>query len=373
MSGAIRTAVVGCGSISDIYLNNLKNKYSSVELVSCCALHIEHAKEKAKKYGIAVATYDDILKDKTIQMIVILTPAPTHYELIRQALCAGKHVFTEKPITMNLEEVRELADLANSKHLYLGAAPDTFLGSRFQTAYRAIQNGMIGKVTSFAISGNRDLDLFASVYRYMREPGGGICFDYGVYYLTALVSLLGPVEKVMGFVGNKNKERVDIFPESPDYGKTFRFENESYVSAVLQMKSGVTGTFCMNGDSNMEDLGVFIIYGTNGILKLGNADLYGDNVVYIPNDHNVETWGQDKSKILKNVSYFSDNCRGIGPAEMAWAVMKGKRSRVDKYLSLHVLDIVLQIMKSSETGKCEKVESICEKPEVLDNWNEFVI
>lgn len=93
----LRAAVIGCGAISDIYLTNLKTRFSTVEVVCCCALHPEHASAKAAQYGIESRTYQQILEDDSIQLILLLTPASTHYALIREALLAGKHVYTEKP------------------------------------------------------------------------------------------------------------------------------------------------------------------------------------------------------------------------------------------------------------------------------------
>lgn len=92
----MRTAVVGCGAISDIYLTNMTERFDNLEVVACCANHIEHAQKKAKQYGIEARTYEEILSDPSIELVVILTPAPTHEGLIRQALQAGKHVYTEK-------------------------------------------------------------------------------------------------------------------------------------------------------------------------------------------------------------------------------------------------------------------------------------
>lgn len=364
----VKTAVVGCGAISDIYITNMINKYTTLEVVCCCANHLESAKKKAEKYGIEATTYEEILKDKSIEMVVILTPAPTHFELIQQALLAGKHVYTEKPLTVELKDGEKLLQMADEKKLYLGAAPETFLGSRFQTARKAIEDGMIGEVTSFQISGNRDYDFFASVYPFLRGQGGGICYDYGVYYLTALISLLGPVDKTFAIVKNRNKERINIFPESLDYGKTFIFDNESQVTSVIQLESGITGNFALNGDTNVKDLGEFIIYGTKGVLKLGNPNLFGEDVIFIPNDHSIENWMTDQSKVIEPVSALTDNCRGIGPAEMAYSIMNSEKSRVSKELPYHVLDTISQIMKSGETGKIETVESTCSIPKQFDEW-----
>lgn len=92
-------------------------------------------------------------------------------------------------MTLAPETAAKLIELAEEKHLYLGSAPDTFLGSALQTARKAIDDGLIGEVTSFEACANRDLDLLASIFRFLRMPGGGICYDFGVYYLTAIVSL----------------------------------------------------------------------------------------------------------------------------------------------------------------------------------------
>ena len=136
----MRVGVVGCGAISDIYLTNMIHNFENLEVAACCAGHLEHAKKKAEQYGIKGCTYEEILADPSIEMVVILTPAPTHEGLIRQALEAGKHVYTEKTMTLAPETAAKLIELAEEKHLYLGSAPDTFLGSALQTARKAIDD-----------------------------------------------------------------------------------------------------------------------------------------------------------------------------------------------------------------------------------------
>ena len=134
----MNVAVVGCGAISDIYLENMIHRFDNLNVIACCANHPEHAKEKAEKYGILACTYKEILADPSIDMVVILTPAPTHEVLIRQALEAGKHVYTEKTMTLSAKTAKVLQKLAVAKNLSLGSAPDTFLGAALQTAGQAI-------------------------------------------------------------------------------------------------------------------------------------------------------------------------------------------------------------------------------------------
>ena len=134
----VKTAVIGCGAISDIYLHNMMERFSNLEVVACSARSRESAEKKATEFGIRAATNEEILKDPEVELAVILTPPPTHYELIKSALLAGKHVYTEKPLAMEVPKAEELLKLADEKGLRLGAAPETLMGSALQTARRAL-------------------------------------------------------------------------------------------------------------------------------------------------------------------------------------------------------------------------------------------
>lgn len=353
----MRVGVVGCGAISDIYLMNMIHVFKNLEVVACCANHYENAVTKAEKYNIEARKYEEILADESIDIVVILTPAPTHYGLIKQALEAGKHVYTEKTMTIDREEAKELVELADEKNLYLGSAPDTFLGSALQTVRKAIDEGILGDVTGFDAYANRDLNFLASLFKFLRMPGGGICYDYGVYYLTALVNVLGPVDRVAGIVQNHSPIRVNTIPNSPEFGEKFEYLNESQVTAVLQMENGVAGSFALNGDSNLQDMAYFRIYGTKGMLKLTDPNGFGGDVIFIPNS--LEGL---KEQVLENTFAYSENSRGVGVSEMADAILSGRKNRAAKETAYHVLDIISQIMKSSETGAFEKVESTCTIP-----------
>ena len=131
----IRVAVIGCGSISDIYMSNIQSgKFQVLELVACSDLYPAVMEAKAEKYGCKAMTTEEICTDPTIDMVINLTIPAAHYPVIKQCLEAGKHVFSEKMIAVELWQGKELVELANEKGLYLGVAPDTFLGASVQTA-----------------------------------------------------------------------------------------------------------------------------------------------------------------------------------------------------------------------------------------------
>lgn len=365
----MKSAVVGCGAISDIYLTNMINRFDILEVAACCARNPEHAARKAQQYGIKASTYEEILADESIELIVNLTPAPAHYEIIKKALEAGKHVYTEKSMTVSLEEAAELVRLSEEKGLYLGSAPDTFLGAALQTARKAIDDGLIGEVTSFDICANRDLDYLSGVSPFLCMPGGGICYDYSVYHLTALVSLLGPVESVSALVRNLAPQRTNTFPDSPTFGQKISYPNESQVFSILKMEHEITGTLSINGDSVIHDLAHFMIYGKKGVLKLTDPNTFGGNVIFLPAQKNFKD--HPAHQILNYGFSYEENSRGLGPSEMADAIFTKRESRTNASLAIHVLDVIDHMVESSEKGAFVQVPTTCRRPEPLLRRNSF--
>jgi len=364
MDKKLRVGVIGSGRISGEYLRNMTSLFNNLEVVACSSAHMENARARAKEFGIEARTNEEIFSDPTIDMVVILVPAPMHAPLIEQALKAGKHVYTEKTMTVSLEDAQRLVKLADEKGLYLGSAPDTFLGAAWQTARKALDDGLIGEVISFSMNINRNLDFMASLFDFLRLPGGGFAYDYGVYYLTALVALLGPVKNLYSVVKNKAERRVNCAPMSPDYGKPYRYENESQIYALMNLESGVTGTVSMDGDSALQDLAYFYIYGSKGVLKLTCANDFGGDVVLVPSSFDPE---EGKPRVLPNTSPLTDGNRGVGPGEMADAILHNRPNRASKEMAYHVLDIISCLMESSEKGCQVAVPSTCLKPEAFSD------
>ncbi len=359
----MRVGVIGAGAISDIYLENMINKFDQLEVKCVSANHIESAQKKAEKYGIKACTTQELIDDPEIELAVVLTPVGAHYGLIKQALLAGKHVYTEKTITDDVEKAKELVALADEKGLYLGAAPDTFLGSALQTAAKVINDGLIGEIHSFVISANRNNNLLLSIFSFLRQPGAGILYDYGVYYLTALVSLLGPVKRVGGIIGKPYPTHVNVIPNSPEFGKVMDTPNESQVAAVVQLENGITGTFHIDADSTLRDEAFFAIYGTKGILYLTDANQFGGTVRFLPDSTDWRVPAQPVE--LWSWTPYSENSRGVGPADLAEAAFEGRPCRASKEMAAHVLDALTGILQGGESGQFVDITSTCEKPAPL--------
>jgi len=183
----VKTAIVGCGMISEAYLRTMTQKFKILKVVGCCDLDEAKAKAKAQEYGIQALTMAEMLEDPSIELVVNLTTPAAHYPVIKQLLEGGKHVYTEKVLTVELEHAAELVKIADEKDLYLGAAPDTFLGSALQTARYVVDSGMLGDITSCYCAMTRDSNILNRAFPFTAKPGGGIGFDVGIYYITALL------------------------------------------------------------------------------------------------------------------------------------------------------------------------------------------
>ena len=358
----LNVGVIGTGMISGIYLDNMINRFDILNVTSIAARNYDKTIKVAEKYGIKACTVDELVADPDIDIVVNLTPAETREEIINKILDAGKHAYTEKAFAPDTKIAAALCAKADEKGLYLGSAPDTFLCGWVQTARQVIDSGRLGRITSFVMAGNRDNDLLLSIMPFMNKPGGGVVMDYSVYYLTALVNLLGPVSRLSATVKNPYPERVNIAEQSPDYGKSFVSVNESQFYSVLELESGVTGTFSINSDSALIDQTYFAIYGTKGIMYLGCPDWFNGEVRIYENTYDFSKAFTPEIITVVNPFGYNDNSRGVGVADMAWAITEGREMRASKERAYHVLDVQESIFKSSEAnGAFVDIESTCER------------
>lgn len=360
----MKVGVMGAGAISDIYLKNMTQRFKNLEVTAIANRSPAKAIAKSKQYDIRPLGADQLYEDRDVEMIVNLTPVEAHAEIIERALLAGKHVYTEKTITNDLGRALELCALAESRGLYLGSAPDTFLGSALQTAREAIDAGKIGEIHSFAISANRCNDILISNFPFLRTPGTGIVIDYAVYYLTALVSLLGPVAGVSAFAAAPYPARKQCIPGRGNFGKEIPSPNEAVVSASMRLENGVIGTLHVDAESDFSDQAYFAIFGKKGILYLSDPNQFGGEVKILPNRIGLRGGGGDPT-VLKPRTPYSDNCRGVGPAEMADAIEKGRPCRANGRMATHVLEVCKAVLAAAEDGRRHEISTTCTRPDPL--------
>ena len=295
--------------------------------------------------------------------------------MVTRILNAGKHAYTEKCFALDTEGAARMCRLAEEKGLYLGCAPDSFMCGWAQTAKRVIESGRLGTITSFAIAGNRDNDRLLSAMDYANKPGGGIILDYSVYYLTMLVHLLGPVKRISCNIKAPYPTHVNTYELSPHYGETFDSPNESQFYSHLELENGISGTFAINSDSAFFDQTYFAIYGSKGILYLGNPDWYNGDVYLYENTADFSKAFTPERIHIDNPYGYNTNSRGVGVADMAYAIRDGREMRASAERCYHVLDVQESMVKSHEQNSAfVEVKSTCTKsrplasPDDMADW-----
>ena len=354
----VKTAIVGCGGISDIFFRNFTERFEIIDLVCCCSRGRASAEKKAAQYGIAATTLDEVLADPEIELVVNLTPPGEHYETIRRAFEAGKHVWTEKIITPDWEQTKDLLALAREKGLLFGSEPDHFLGSAWQCAREYVDGGIIGDVTSVVVSVSQNYGVTADRIRFATQKGGGLGYDFGIYLVTQLVALLGPAKEVSGVMLTQRPERVHGDLNNPDFGKSYTYPNEDLAAASIVFESGAVAVVHINGNSILEGPSTFYVYGTEGVLSLPlAANFSGDIQMFRP--------GSFAPVPVLPAHGFDHDSRGVGAAELAWALRLGREPRADASLGLHCLEILHGIDESFRTRQFYTMTTTVRRPAPL--------
>ncbi len=353
----IKVGIIGTGNISGIYFQNGK-KFDSMEVVACADLDVERAKAKAAEHGIRGYSVDELLADPDIQMVINLTIPQAHASVCLAALEAGKHVYVEKPLAVTREEGEQVLALASRKGLLVGSAPDTFLGGGIQTAIKLVEDGWIGTpigATAFMMSGGHETWHPSPEFYY--QKGGGPMFDMGPYYLTALIALLGPIARVTGSARISYPERT--ITSQPKHGQKVAVETPTHIAGVIEFASGPIGTlltsFDVKGGSNLPWIEV---YGSAGTLHVPDPNNFGGEI-------RVRRAGAKEWSIVPLTHGNVDNARGIGAADMAKAILTGRKHRANGELAFHVLEAMHGFHDAAEQGKHYVMKSACERPAPL--------
>jgi predicted dehydrogenase len=324
---ALRVGVVGCGIIAKRYVAD-SGAFPSWEPVACSDLDEAAASAFAAEFDLRTETFEELIADPEIDLVLNLTPPRAHAPLVTAALEAGKHVYTEKPLGATVAEGRELVALAERSGLRLGCAPDTFLGSVYETGRRLIEDGAIGTPlganATMLVGGP---DAWHPNAEMFYRAGGGPVLDIAPYYLTALVSLLGPIEAVAGFSSLPTPERV--LGAGPRAGQTVTVEVPTHVSALLRHERGALATLTVSFEARDQYLSGLEIYGTEGSLLLPDANAFGGELL-------LRRGGDEE--VVEVESLGDRETRGLGIEDLALALREDRPHRASGELALHVLE-----------------------------------
>lgn len=349
----IRVGIIGCGSVSTQYLPHL-SKSTFVELVSCCDIVFDRARQAAAKYNIpnAYPHIDQMLAGAKFDLMVTLTDMQEHGRLNKLALQAGRHVWSEKPMANTYHEGRELLDFAKSKGLRFWGAPAVVNSPQFAFMSRAIQEGKLGKVSA-AHAHYGHLGPTWSAFFY--EKGGGSMPDLGVYNIGSITGLLGPAKSVVAMTSIVTGERV------VDNKGKIKVEAEDNAMVLLEHANGaLSHVQCgfnyfdpYGHEGSGQDRPTISIWGTKGNMNLVGYDWapFGVDMAttenektqrYVP-DPGTYVWQQGASVIAESLS------SGVEPL-------------INAEHALHVLEIMEAARLSQTTGKRVELKSVFPYP-----------
>jgi predicted dehydrogenase len=359
--------IIGCGNISTTYLT-LAPLFRGLQVRAVADMNMAAAQARAAEYGVQAQSVEDLLANPALDVVINLTIPDAHFAVSQAILQAGKHVYSEKPLTLSLEDGLALRDLAAARGLRLGCAPDTFLGGAHQQARALIDEGRIGTITagSSAVM-SHGMEHWHPNPDFFFLPGGGPMLDLGPYYIANLINLIGPVRRVGALTSSASATRT--ITSEPRSGQTIPVKTPTNIHALLEFANGATVTLSTSWDVwshkrvNME------LYGTEGSLFVPDPNFFGGTVELAGRDGKaaaVDPWDHPFGRPnQKHSQGMMANYRTAGLADMAAALMDGRDQRCSLDRTLHGVEVMTAVLKSGETGQFVTLQTSCTRPAAL--------
>ncbi|MFN8372624.1 MAG: Gfo/Idh/MocA family oxidoreductase [Anaerolineae bacterium] len=350
MADKLNVGIIGVGNISPAYIKGCR-AFDILNLVGSADMNTARNKEVAAEHNMkAYDSVDSLLADPGIDIVINLTVPLVHAEVSQKIIAAGKHVYTEKPLSVLLDDARALLDAANAKGLRVGSAPDTFLFSQHQSARKLLDDGAIGKpVAAVGFMAGRGPEGWHPNPDFFYKVGGGPMLDMGPYYVTCLINLLGPVKAVTGSTRISYPERV-----AKD-GHHIKVDVPTHVTGTIEFVSGAVATLIMSFDVMGHNLPQMEVYGERGTLRIPDPNGWNPREIMLFNGE----W-HTESEV-----YRTEWARGIGVADMAYGIIYGRPHRASGALAFHALEVMHAFGEASNTGKAVEIQSTIERPTLM--------
>lgn len=359
-SGPVGIGIIGAGVISKQYLDNLTS-FPDINVAAVGDLFEEAAAARAAEYGVRVhGGVDAVLGNPDVEIVINLTIPAAHVEVATRALNAGKHVWSEKPFSLDRESGLGLLKAADAAGLRLGCAPDTFLGAGLQTARRMIERGDIGvPLTALTLMQSPGPESWHPNPAFLFQDGAGPLFDIGPYYLTTLVQTFGSIRRVAAF-GSKSRE-TRVIGSGPKAGEEFAVTVPTHVSSILEFDGGESAQSIFSFDSPLKRAGFVEITGSEATIAFPDPNNFDGDV-------RICARGADDWTTVPSTG--STASRGTGVLEMARALRAGRPHRAQGELAFHVLDTMASIAESIDTKSFVDVESsTAPVPALPEEWD----
>lgn len=348
--------LIGCGNISSAYLTAAK-LFPILDIRAVADINMEAARVRGAEFGIPAKSVSHLLADPAIDIVVNLTVPKAHVEVGLQAIAAGKHVHSEKPLAISVAEGRKLMDAAKAKGVRVGCAPDTFLGGAHQTCRLLIDEGAIGKPvagTAFFMCPGHERWHPAPAFYYL--AGGGPVLDMAPYYVTDLVNLLGPVKRVSALTSRMRGER--LITSEPMKGTKIPVEVATHAAGTLEFADGAIVTMVMSFDVPRHRHAPIEIYGTDGAMIVPDPNWFDGRI-------ELATAAEDWHDEPIRHGHAEHNLRIMAVADMAHAIRSGRPHRASGELAFHVLEVMEAFQRSSDSATHVEIATRPERPAMM--------
>jgi predicted dehydrogenase len=337
----LRLGIIGCGNVFGAYLGAIDKLRSRglADVTIACGRESQRAEVIKRLPGCRFTiNANELIHAPEADIILILTPMKDHSALARAALMAGKHVLVEKPLATSLQDASHLVSVAAGSGRILLCAPFTVLSPTFQTIARRLRSGDIGKICSARARYGWSGPWWN---QWFYQNGGGCLFDLGVYCITSLTGLLGPVRRVMAMTG------VAI-PEREVNGEKIRVEAEDNAQVLLDFGEGAFAVVTTGFTIQQYRSPALEVYGATGTIQM-----LGDD------------WDPDGYELWQNAAGAWQLFKETDP-DWTWTdglrhlidcIRTKERPLVTPEHALHVLEIMLKAQESSREGKAMPIES----------------
>ncbi|MET9494515.1 Gfo/Idh/MocA family oxidoreductase [Streptomyces sp. NPDC006552] len=354
MGKPLTLGLIGAGVISGQYLETIA-RLDDLALVAVADLDPARAAAAADAHGATALTVPELLRREDIDAVLNLTVPAAHADTSRAAIDAGKAVYVEKPLAATAEQARGMLAAAAAAGVVLGCAPDTVLGTGVQTARAAVDGGAIGTpvgATVTMVTPGHERWHPAPDFYY--RPGGGPLLDMGPYYLTTLVTLLGPVVSATGAASALRGERV--IGSGPRAGQRIPVTTPTHVTGALVHASGALSTLLMSFDAMATHAAPIEVHGTDGSLAVPDPNGFSGDVRLDAG----RGW-----EVLPVSAGYRRAARGYGLADLVWSgAFAGDPAagRAGGALAFHVLEVMEAVLTAAAEGRSIPVTSTVTRP-----------
>ena len=384
-------AVVGCGYVAESYAKTLVN-YPDLKLIGAFDRDRSNLEAFCRRWKVpAFESLDQLLNDSDVSIVLNLTNPRSHYEVTKQCLEAGKHVYSEKPLAMDYQRARELLERAKSKDLYLSSAPCSVLSETAQTLGKALRENIIGKVR--LIYANFDDGMLApnlSPWNWRNESGVawpakdefeiGCTYEHAGYVLTWLAAFFGPALRVTSFASCLIPDKgIPVEKMAPDFTVgCIEYGDNIVARLTCSLVAPKDKSLTIIGDGGV--LSVPNVRNDASVIRLRRAkparlraalERQVNKLGKLVNPNRGDEWQSMETLRVKAKPkhHFAsstkrvDFCRGV--AELASAIREKRRSRLSAELGAHIVELIERLQyperftaNGSITSRFEPIEPI---------------